>query len=321
MEGRCKNTECAAPITSCHLLIDDLNKCQFWTASSNTVKNNNKGHASAKIESDVNWSGNPFDVQEVSLVSARNSPIIIGLIGKAEAGKSSYLGMLFTLLLNGKHFNKFHFAGSKTIFGWETLAASLRYKRGNVSFPAPTPSSPDYYSLLHLALRDNEEHLHDVLFTDTSGEVFLQWAYDREDENAASARWIHENSNAFIFFIDCQALIDRRNAAKTEIIDIAQQLKQNINGRPVAVIWSKSDEIDNVKEVIKLSLKEDIREIFSDYTEIEVANFSRADPDKLCHENNIEVVDWLFERVFQPSKPKTEIDIRETDDFFLNYRG
>lgn len=229
--------------------------------------------------------------------------------------------MLYSLLLNGERLKEFDFAGSKTIIGWESLAHRMRLKRGNVSFPEPTPSNPNFYSFLHLALRNKENSLKDVLFTDTSGEVFLQWARNREDENANSAKWIHKHSSGFILFIDCDALIERRNAAKTEIIDIAQQLKQDLDERPVIVVWSKADEIHKVKDVIKFSLQEDLKEIFPHYKEIEVTNFSATDPDKLCHENNLEVVDWLLNSVLQPSNTELILDVGVKDDLFLSYKG
>lgn len=321
MEGRCNKQECAAPVTKCYELHDNLPDCEHWTGLSAVKEKNQQKKNVDKSKSVINWSGDSFTLADIPLISSRNSPIIFGLVGKADAGKSSFLGMLYTLLLNGKRLNKFNFAGTKTTNGWEFLAYKMRLKRGNVSFPEPTPSNPNFYSFLHLALRNKEDNLKDVLFTDTSGEVFLQWARNREDENAGSARWIHKNSSGFILFIDCEALIERRNAAKTEIIDIAQQLKQGLNERPVIVVWSKADEINNVKEVIKTSLREDLRQIFPHYAEIEVTNFSKADPDKLCHENNLEVVDWLLNEVLQPSNLEIVLDVEVKDDLFLSYTG
>jgi hypothetical protein len=319
MQGKCKKTECAAPKTQCFELHDNLQECEHWVGTASVKEKNQQKQGVDKSKSVINWSGDAFTVEDIQLISSRNNPIIIGLVGRADAGKSSFLGMLYTLLLNGERLKEFNFAGTKTTIGWESLAHRMRLKRGNVKFPDPTPSNPNFYSFLHLALRDKEDRLKDVLFTDTSGEVFLQWSRNKEDENANSARWIHKNSSAFILFVDCEALIERRNAAKTEIIDISQQLKQDLNERPIIVVWSKADEINNVKDVIRTSLREDLMEIFPHHTEIEVTNFSKADPDKLCHENNLEVVDRLLDEVLQPSNIEINLGVGVTDDLFLSY--
>jgi len=78
--------------------------------------------------------------------------------------------MLYTLLLSGKKLKEFHFAGTKTILGWDELYHRLKLKKGNVAFPQPTPVTSN--RLYHLALRSEEGLLKDVLFADASGEYF-----------------------------------------------------------------------------------------------------------------------------------------------------
>lgn len=319
MEGKCKKIDCPAPI-SCLDLCDSFEKCENWIHAGASVNNDTIKDQQAIYEQ-INWSGNSLNKKELSLISSRISPILFGLIGRADAGKTSFLGIIYTLLLNGKKFNKFNFAGSKTIIGWENLAFALRLKKGKIDFPEPTPSNPNYYSFLHLSLRDNDGNLKEILFTDTSGEVFSQWAYNKNDYNSESARWIHNNADAFILFVDCEALLIRRNSAKTEIIDIARQLANNLNNRPVVVLWSKSDKISEVKEVIRKSLKEDLKEIFNSFSEIEVSNHSKSDDDELCHKNNLMVIDWLLNEINKPSNLVLEPKKLSTKDFFLNYRG
>lgn len=322
IRGKCNKPECGAPVAPCHLLREDIASCEFWTGPSSVVDKVRPADSARKAGSvGVNWAGDTFGLGDISLVSERNSPIILGLIGRADAGKSSYLGTMFTLLLNGHRLRNFSFSQSKTIGGWEQLAYTLRLKSGKVPFPDPTPSSPDYYGFLHLGLRDKKQRLHDLLLTDTSGEVFLQWSRNRDDTNAASARWIHQNSNAFVLFIDCADLIERRNAARTEIIDVAQQLKEGLKGRPVIAAWSKADRLAEVRPAIREGLADDLLQILPAAEQIEVTNFSTADPDLRCHKNNLEVVDRLLEMVSLPSGFRLQVESRDTLDYFLSYRG
>lgn len=322
IQGSCQNQKCAAPKTNCFRLHENFVSCEDWQSSSYTQRKPREHKINIeKANSKLNWSGEALNLNELYLTTLRSSPIIIGLVGRAAAGKTCYLGMLFTLLLNGENFNNFTFAGTKTILGWENIAHKMRLKKGNIDFPEPTPSNPDYYSFLHLALRDDLNRLKDIYFTDTSGEVFLQWSRNKEDDDAKSARWIHQNSSAFVLFVDCEALVIRRNAAKTEIIDIAQQLRQDLNNRPVVVAWSKADEIINIRESIRSSLHEDLTKILPNHLEIHVTNFSKSDPDKLCHENNIEVVDTILRELTKSSGVEIDLKTEAKNDFFLNYRG
>jgi hypothetical protein len=227
--------------------------------------------------------------------------------------------MLYTLLLNGRKFKHFTFTGSKTIIGWDELYHKLKVHRSKVSFPEPTPSQ--HHRLLHFALRNTDSQLKDLLFSDASGEVFSYWSQNRNDANAENARWIYEHSNGFILFIDCVDLINRKNVAKTEIIDIAQMLKHDLRDRPVIAVWSKSDRKTEVHDYLIQSLKEELNNIFSNYTEIDISNFSADDPDSLVHVNNLEVIDWLLMKILVPSEMELILQKNHTDDLFLNYLG
>jgi GTPase SAR1 family protein len=252
-------------------------------------------------------------------VSVRNSPILIGIVGASNAGKTTFLGMIYTLLLNGKKFKAYDFAGTNTITGWDELYSKLIIQKGTVAFPEPTHASVN--RLYHIALRNKNGMLKDLLFSDASGEVFTLWAQNRNDESAENARWIYANCNAFILFIDCDALISKMNLAKKEIIDIAQQLSHNLLQRPIISVWSKSDKKRSVHPQIKNSLKEKLNNIFVDYHEIDISNFLDPGPDRLIHKNNLKVVDWLMKRIDNP--PRNEITLAETktNDIFLNYKG
>ena len=292
MKGKCSNPDCAAPI-SCHEGHEDYTQCEYW------LKNNPKESTKLKLTSRKRkannnqiWSGNPLRVEEINLVSYRNAPIVIGLAGKANAGKTTFLAMLYTLLYDGGNFEKYDFSGSMTTLGWDSLYHKLKVLNKKVSFPETTPSS--YLRLLHFALRGEGDILNDLLITDASGEVFSYWSQNKEDENAENARWIYDNSHGFILFIDCDDLIKRKNLAKTEIVDIAEMLKSNLKDRPVLAVWSKADLKEEVHPKIKTSLHDELSEIFNNYSEIDVSNFPSKNPDELVHSNNLKTIDWLL---------------------------
>lgn len=318
MAGECKLKECGAPEVRCHLDKDDCTQCENFVAEAAEKKIKREKAAEIK-KSSIGWNGQAFTTDELGLVSSRTSPIIIGVVGRADAGKTSFLAMLYTLLLSGKKLKDYDFAGTKTILGWDGLYHRLKFKKGNVAFPQPTPVSSN--RLYHLALRNEEQQLKDIFFADASGEVFTLWSVNRNDENADNARWIYSNSNAFMLFIDCEALLTDKNAAKKEVMLIAQQLTSDLKDRPVIAVWSKSDKKKEVLLNIKETLKTELENLFLNYTEIEISNFLEPGPDELVHINNLAVVDWLLEKIMIPSSPDLSLNEIVSDDLFINYKG
>jgi hypothetical protein len=316
MNGTCKIPDCAAPL-SCHLGKDSCTECENFTPDTQlTVA---KKNISSVPKKSLGWTGEPFNPEDAPIVTARNSPIIISIIGKADAGKTTFLAMLYTLLLSGRGFREFKFAGSKTILGWDSLYHRLKLSKGAVQFPQPTPVNSS--RLYHLALRDDQSGLKDILFSDISGEVFYLWAVNRNDENAANARWAHLNANAFMFFIDCDALVNEKNGAKNDILRIARQMSLDLNNRPVIAIWSKSDQKDKVLQPIKDSLCEELARHFKNFTEIDISNFLEPGPDNLVHENNLAAVDWILQQSMLPSGVELKLNPVESNDLFISYKG
>lgn len=318
MSGECKLKECGAPEIRCHLDIDDCTQCENFInkVSDKKVK---KEKSIELNKSSLGWSGLAFTIEELAMVSSRTSPILIGIVGKADAGKTTFLSMLYTLLLNGRKLKDYSFAGTKTIIGWDELYHRLKFKKGNVAFPQPTPVSSN--RLYHFALRNDENHLKDLLFADASGEVFSSWSVNRNDETADNARWIYSHSDAFMLFIDCEALLLEKNAAKKEVLLIARQLTHDLKNRPVIAIWSKSDKKNDVLRSIKDTLKEELEILFSNYAEIEISNYLEPGPDELVHKNNLAAVDWLLEKILIPSSSDLTLNKIDSNDLFINYKG
>ena len=316
--GRCSNKNCQAHITGkCYEHKDSLDACSNWTVKSTATKTKKRKPDTASA---IAWTGEAIAPETLNIISQRSNPIIIASVGNVDAGKTSYFAMLYLLLLNGHKLDDYQFAGSLTLTAWDRLADKLRYNKGAVEFPAPTPSNPDYYHLLHLALKKDSK-LHDIVLADASGEVFKLWADNKDDENAENARWIHKNASAFLLFVDCGALEIRKAVARAEILDIASRLIEDLGKRPVAVVWSKADRINHVHDKLKEQIKERLKDIFQDnYSEFEVTNYPNIDPEELCHENNLKTLNWLLNYTTQPSNVVPELEITNKDDIFLNYR-
>lgn len=315
---KCSNADCAAPISSCHLTGGDHKTCEFWLKNNSLAKVQPKAVKGTK-KAFANWTGDALQRNELSTIGARNSPMTIGIVGKVDAGKTTFLAMLFTLLQKGFTFQHYRFAGSHTIIAWDELYHRLKVYRTKVEFPDPTPT--EYLRFFHLALRDKAGMLKDVLISDASGEGFTAWATNRNADNAGNARIIYQTSSAFVLFIDCKDLIERKGVARAEIIAMAEMLLHDLRDRPVIAVWSKADEKTQVNKVIIEALNNELTEMFTNFTQIDISNFPSDQPDALVHQNNLKVIDWLLDKI-QECRPlaikATEI---LTNDIFLNYRG
>ncbi|WP_317192255.1 TRAFAC clade GTPase domain-containing protein [Hymenobacter ruricola] len=243
-------------------------------------------------------------------------------MGETDAGKSSFLGMLHTLLLHGHSLREHTFAGSLTLLGWEKLALALRFPKGQATDQPPTPADPDYYRLLHWALRRPADgRLLDVLFPDAAGEVFSQWAVDEQDSNAENVRWIYRHADAFFFFVDCEALAERRGAAVAPLADLASRLAQGLRGRPVLVVWSKADKLADVREAVKERMARQLMLVFGEVPHLYISKELDAQPDpkQLA---NLQAVDNLLARIAQRRPTVLELaPVGQRSDFFLRYRG
>ena len=319
---QCSKEGCHAPEDFCQLLgTPEHLLCNHFIADVKQEKAAGSATNKNRTTSPIPWSGDFLQPDEIDLLAHRGTPKIIGLIGSSGAGKTTYLAMLYTLLFNGKPIEGWDFAGSYTLSGWELQAKTLQVEEnGKVRHPDATPSDKDFYSLYHLALR-NENHLHDILFADSSGEVFSNWADNVDDPSAENARWIYEKSQGFLFFIDCQSIIDQRGRARLEIVQLAEQVKKGLDDRPIVLLWSKADLADGMRSNIVESIETSLKTLFPDAISLQISNYSKSDSDELCHINNLKGTESLLNQMDNP-QPLTVAPMElESSDFFLKYRG
>ncbi|MFY0591969.1 TRAFAC clade GTPase domain-containing protein [Roseivirga sp.] len=318
---QCSKEGCHAPEHFCQELgTPDHLLCEHFIADVQQEKPK-EFSTKNKVTSSIPWSGDFLQPDEIDLLAHRGTPKIVGLIGSSGAGKTTYLAMLYTLLFNGKQIKDWDFAGSYSLSGWELQAKTLQIEEnGKVRHPDATPSDKDFYSLYHLALR-SKNHLHDILLADSSGEVFSKWADNVNDPSAENARWIYEHSQGFLFFIDCQAVIEQRGSARLEIVQLAEQVKKGLNNRPIVLLWSKADLADGMKSNIVESIETRLKMLFPDAISLQISNYSKSDSDELCHINNLKGTESLLNQIDNP-QPLTIVPMEtESNEFFFKYRG
>lgn len=194
----------------------------------------------------VPWSGGLLGLTDLGFVAGRRKPVVLAVVGPEGAGKTTLLGAWYLLL--GRGFRpdaKLQFAGSCSIAGWEVLGSSLRWEPGSIppTFPPHTSSSSARIpGLLHLGFQQHRDDRRDYVMTDAPGEWFRKWALNREAPDAEGARWAAEHADAFLLIADRAALAgSEKGAARTGIRLLARRLADELRGRPVAFVWTKSD--------------------------------------------------------------------------------
>lgn len=230
------------PEVGCSLGHLNLSNCPVLEAES-TAKEDERGSITDVA---MPWSGNVLGLTDLGFIAGRTKPIVLAIVGPQNAGKTTLLGVWYRLLERGlRPDDKLRFSGSCSLAGWGVVSSPLRWGPGPVppAFPPHTSSSNARSpGLLHLAFRQDNDHRRDYLMTDAPGEWFRKWAFNRDDPDAEGARWAADHADAFLLVADREALAGKEmGSARTAIRLLARRLAGELRGRPVALVWTKSD--------------------------------------------------------------------------------
>ena len=234
--------EACWPDSGCSLGYLDLSKCPEVKAD-RTEKKEEEAQTKAVA---MPWSGNALGLTDLGFVAGWRKPTVLAIVGPHNAGKTTLLGAWYLLLGKGLRLDdKMRFAGSCSLGGWEAVASSLRWEPGSIppAFPPHTTSSNlRIPGLLHLAFRHGQDHRRDYVMTDAPGEWFQRWAINSDAPDAEGARWAAEHADAFLLVADREALAGQeRGAARSGMQLLARRLADELEGRPVALVWTKGD--------------------------------------------------------------------------------
>lgn len=323
MDEKCTYEYCYAPNSSCNLGEINLADCPHWRETAKKAKPDESIEGTAKDDSYLlPWSGNSLGTVDLEFIAGRSKSSVIGVVGSHNAGKTTLLTAIYLLLSKGYRLPNHTFAGSYTLGGWENLADPLRWHAGQFpKFPPHTSSNAGRLpGLLHIAFRDQAEVHRDVLLTDAPGEWFERWSIEEDAPDAEGARWVNRYADIFLLFADSAALSGPSlGEARMRLIAQAQRLGKELSGRPVAVIWSKSDV--EVPEGIKESLRKYFRRFFTSYTEFTVSVHLGQKPSLITHDEILRLLAWLLDYRVSSSATSLSLPIVAPEDHLLAFRG
>jgi len=269
------------------------------------------------------WTGNSLGMLDLELVTACNRTALVGVVGPYNSGKTTLLTLFYLLIQHGEQLSTGTFAGSWSLVGWENLAAKLRWRRGEggPKFPPHTSRTAGRQpGLLHMALRDRTNIRHDFLLTDPPGEWFTVWAQKELTEGAEGARWVQQYADRFLFLVDREALATKERGKERDALrDLARRLSTGLRGRPVAVVWTKSD--IPILPTIEQDLQDCFGVEFPNHSEFRVrvrfGNETRNEVEEPC----LRLMQWAFAPDQKPRQTAPTLPICDESDLFLAYRG
>lgn len=269
------------------------------------------------------WTGNSLGTGDLELATACNRVTLVGVVGPYNSGKTSLLTLIYLLIQRGEQGSFARFAGSWTLIGWEILAASFHWRKGDVgpTFPPHTSRGAGRRpGVLHFAIRGTDNNRHDLLMTDPPGEWFSQWANNASAEGAEGARWIDDRADRFLFLVDREALATpERGKERDKLRDLARRLSSGLRSRPVTVVWTKSDV--SIPSTIEQDLKECFKAEFPGHTEFHVrmrfGDEDRSQVEQPC----LDLMKWIFAIDHAPTKKFAPVLDQDVSDLFVAYRG
>lgn len=319
MSGKCSQPSCYPDETGCNVEgCSSLIDCQYYSFDDAKSEADNVEEENVYR---IPWTGNSFGLMDLNYLTASSKPILIGITGAASAGKTTFLASLYCLLRNGGRIGDYSFAGSLTLSGWENIAWYLSWKNnGSLQFPPHTSSNSGRIpGLLHLAMKNIKGEKTDLLFTDAPGEWFDSWKTNVNSDSAKGAKWIHDNSDAFLLFADCEMLISpKRGIAKQQITSVADRLFENIGNRPIGLVWSKSDISipEDTKKQIRSNFELNPLKYFSEFE-----TSLKEGEESIFHHNICNSINWLIVNLKSNKNSNPKIASNKPEDMFLSKRA
>jgi Double-GTPase 2 len=311
----CSHPGCFAPDTTCALGFLEQSKCPSWKGRKETTDAESEAITDEML---LPWSGSALGLSDLCFVSGRGKPLVIGIAGAQNAGKTTLLAAWYLLIGRGMVGSRERrFAGSYALTGWEAVASALRWKPGQrPSFPPHTSSHGGRApGMLHLRFRTDDEKIRDYLFTDAPGEWFQKWSVNRDAVDGEGARWVAEHADVFLLVADREALAgSNMGSARGSLQLLARRLASERGSRPVALVWTKSDIA--ISPEMEKAVHDAVFGLMPDAVEFSVSILQNSSEGSEKGSGIIELLDWTLDiRRERVSLPPTTSTI--TDPLFL----
>ena len=239
--------------------------------------------------------------QELNEFVDIEKPKLVALVGFADFGKSTFIGALYQQLIEKLSYKGYAFVDSETYVGFERRVFLRRVNREDISDTKRNILKEN--DILHLKLRSDKGHTHQVLISDKAGETYAR--YSSSDEEVGRDI-VLENSDMVVLFVDAEA--DSKSLAEHNLIvekyeSILSRLKSQKKlsaDMSYIVVFTKADKVTTAERKKKLA---DRRELLCK----KFAEVLGADPLDVYEVNSKSLDDTALNNVFEKViSPKTQ---------------
>lgn len=225
---------------------------------------------------------------------------LVALVGFADYGKSTFIGALYQLLIENLNYKGYAFVDSETYVGFERRVFLRRVNGEDISDTKRNILKEN--DILHLKLRSDKGHSHQVLISDKAGETYSK--YISSDEEIGKDI-VLENADLEVLFVDAEA--DSKSLAEHNLIvekyeSLLSRLKiqkKLSEATEYVVVFTKADMVTAADRKKKL---EDRRELLCK----KFAEVLGAEPLEVYEVNSKALDDVALNNVFERIiRPKT----------------
>lgn len=236
--------------------------------------------------------------QELNEFVDSEKPKLVVLVGFADFGKSTFIGALYQLLIEKLNYKGYAFVDSETYVGFERRVFLRRVNGEDISDTKRNVLKEN--DILHLKLRSDKGHSHQVLISDKAGEAYSR--YISSDEEIRKDI-VLENADLVVLFVDAEA--DSKSLAEHNLIvekyeSLLSRLKIQKKLTSVTtyvVVFTKADTVTAAERKKKLADRKGL--LCKMFTEV-----LGAEPVEVYEVNSKALEDTalnnVFERVISP---------------------
>lgn len=239
--------------------------------------------------------------QELNEFVDSEKPKLVALVGFADFGKSTFIGALYQQLIEKLSYKGYAFVDSETYVGFERRVFLRRVNGEDISDTKRNILKEN--DILHLKLRSDKGHTHQVLISDKAGETYAR--YSSSDEEVGRDI-VLENADMVVLFVDAEAdskslaehnLIVEKYESMLSRLKSQKKLSADIS---YVVVFTKADKVTTAERKKKLA---DRRELLCK----KFAEILGADPLEVYEVNSKALDDTALNNVFERViSPKTQ---------------
>lgn len=230
-------------------------------------------------------------------------PKLVALVGFANYGKSTFIGALYQQLIEKLNYKGYAFVDSETYVGFERRVFLRRVNGEDISDTKRNILKEN--DILHLMLRSEKGHSHQVLISDKAGETYAR--YSSSDEEIGRDI-VLENADLVVMFVDAEAgskslaehnmIVERYESMLTRL----KSQKKLSADTSYVVVFTKADKVTTAERKKKLADRKTL--LCNKFTEVLGSN-----PIDVYEVNSKslddEALNNVFERILSP-KPQEE---------------